>query len=341
MTMSRQGGVALLMVLLCLALSGLLLAGLAEEGRRDLRRLSLLQAETQARFHARGAELLVERALTDPAARLAPAWWRRLAGEPQRLETPEGHVEVRIRDLRTCFNLNSLAGPDAALAERQLQRVLRGSAERGLTPHRLVARLADWVDADSQPRPDSLDGLDYALLDPPRTTADAPLVDLSELNWLAPLDPERYRRHPSLCVMPDTGPWRLNLNSLREDQLPMLEALLEDRVPGPQLARLIAARPPAGYTGIDEVQAVLGNQADWLRELGNRMTLAPDYLELGITVSIGDTPYRFQRLLQAEGVSNWSPRVAAARVRTLARRSEGMIPTTAETGQTRPEDETP
>lgn len=318
--MKRQQGVALIMVLLCLALAATLMVDLAEQGRRDIQRLGRLQAETQARLHAHGAELLARRMLTDPGGRRSPRWWRWLAGEPRVLPTDEGEVSLRLRDRRTCFNLNALAGEDAALAERQLRHLL-GPSGAGEDPGRLAARLADWVDADNRPRPDSLDGLDYARSTPPRTSADAPLADLSEMNWVEPLDPGRFRRHPDLCALPDRGPWRLNLNALEARHLPLLDALFEGRVSRDRLSRLIAARPDAGFTGIEDLHARLGGRADWLDTLGDRLTLSPDYVELHIDVSVGGHRFRFTRLLKAEGVSNWHPSVPAARVLGLARGS--------------------
>ncbi|MBS9403126.1 type II secretion system minor pseudopilin GspK [Halomonas sp. TRM85114] len=318
--MRRQRGVALIMVLLCLALVAFLMTEFTEQGRRDIQRLARLQAETQARFHAQGAELLAQRMLTDPTGRRSAQWWRWLGGEPRRLPTDEGEVVLRLQDERTCFNLNALAQQETALVERQLRRLLtlEGAQEN---PDRLVARLADWIDADAQPRPGSLDGVDYVSSVPSRTSADMPLADISEINWVEPLDPSRVRRHPSLCVLPDRGPWRLNLNTLAADQLPLLDALFEGQISRDSLSRLIAARPEAGFTGLDDLQARLGGQAEWLRELGDRLTLSPDYVTLHIEIEVSGQRFRFTRLLQAEGVSNWTPSVPAARVRVLARSS--------------------
>lgn len=318
--MKQQRGVALIMVLLCLALVAFLLAEFTEQGRRNIERLARLQAETQARFHAHGAELLAQRMLTNPTGRQSAQWWRWLAGEPRRLSTDEGEVVLRLRDGRSCFNLNTLAREDTALAERQLHRLLtlEGTPEN---PDRLVARLADWIDADAQPRPGSVDGVDYARLVPARTSANMPLTDISEINWVEPLDTSRARRHTSLCALPDRGPWRLNLNTLAADQLPLLDALFEGQVSRDSLSRLIAARPEAGFTGFEDVQARLGGQAEWVRELGDRLTLSPDYVMLHIETEVIGQRFHFTRLLQAEGVSNWTPSIPATRVHVLARGS--------------------
>lgn len=319
---SRQRGVALLMVLLCLALVGMVLASLAEDGRNDIHRLGLLQAETQARFHIQGAEIIAQRALTDAAVRQASLWWQSLAGKPLEYPTDEGRIRLVVRDLRSCFNLNALAGSDATLAAEQLTRLLAGrpvSALGGLTPATFVARLADWIDADTQPRDNSLDGVDYARGSPPRVSADTLLTDISELNWLEPLDSTRFQALGDLCVLPDSGAWRLNLNSLQLAQLPLLEALFQGQVARGDLIRLINARPAIGYSGIDAVRAQLGSDNAWLERYGDRLTLTPDYLELRVSVEVGDYRFHARRLLKAEGISSWSPYTPASRVRILSR----------------------
>ncbi|OBX33839.1 general secretion pathway protein K [Halomonas elongata] len=104
------GGAALLMVLLCLALVSLTLTSLSEQGRRDLARLSELQAQTQADFYAQGAEVIARRALTDAAVRQAGLWWQSLRGRSLSYPTDHGRIHLNVEDLRGCLNLNALAG---------------------------------------------------------------------------------------------------------------------------------------------------------------------------------------------------------------------------------------
>lgn len=321
---SRQRGAALLMVLLCVALCAILLASIAREGRRDITRLSLIQTETQADFYAHGAEIIAIRGLTDAAVRQASLWWQTLAGKPLDYPTDEGHLRLVVQDLRTCFNVNALAGDNADLAIRQLRYWLAHQPQerlRGLSPDAFVARLSDWIDSNTQARDNSLDGADYARFDPPRTSADTWLRDASELNWLAPLDVSRAATLPQLCALPETTPWQLNLNSITLRQLPLLEALFEGQVPRGTLIRLINARPATGYHDLDAVRTQAGANSDWLETYANRLTLTPDYLSLDITLTIGSENFHFVRLLKAEGVSGWNPTAPAARVKVLQRRN--------------------
>ncbi|MES3675824.1 type II secretion system minor pseudopilin GspK [Halomonas elongata] len=324
---TRQDGAALLMVLLCLALVSLTLTSLSEQGRRDLARLSELQAQTQADFYAQGAEVIARRALTDAAVRQAGLWWQSLRGRSLSYPTDHGRIHLNVEDLRGCLNLNALAGTGADLARRQLTHYidhhLQGRPVAGLSTDALLARLMDWMDSDGVARSGSLDGPDYAndvrAGLGPRTTANAPLADISEINWLAPLDSRRSRRLPEgLCAYPDTGPLALNLNSLPVERVALLDSLLEGRVPRGRLERLLRSRPAAGYQSVDAVRIALGDPDDF-NDLARRLTLTPDLLRLHIRIEIGDRQYRYVRLLQAEGVSPWQPRVPAARVRILQR----------------------
>lgn len=167
-----------------------------------------------------------------------------------------------------------------------------------------------------------MDGADYARLDPPRLSADSAMRDASELNWLAPLDTHRYRRLDALCAIPDSGPWRLNLNSLAADDLPLLDALFVGEVNRADLATLITARPPGGYPSVDAVRSALGGDAPWLTPLGNRLTLTPDHLALNIRITLDGHHYYFYRQLLAEGTSAFQPRQPAVRVQVLSRRSD-------------------
>lgn len=321
---ARQGGAALLMVLMAMALVSATLTGLTLQGQRELTRLQLEHQETQAHFYARGAEIIARRGLTDAAVRHADLWWQTLAGRPLVYPTDEGELRLVVRDLRRCFNINALVGDNATLARRQLLYWLAqyaGERPAPLTPDAFVARLTDWVDADSIAYEGSMDGVDYARQQPPRLSADSFMVDESELNWLAPLDRNRYTRFPELCVLPDDGPWRLNLNSLSPDDLPLLDALFVGRVDRGELATLLRARPPGGYQSLDEIRHTLGGTSEWLNEFGNRLRLTPDYLELDIRITLDSRHYYFHRRLLAEGTSAFSARQPAARVVVLSRRS--------------------
>jgi len=331
MALNNQRGAALLMVLMAMALVSMMLTSLALQSHRDITRLQFQQQETQARFYARGAEIIAQRALTDLAVRRAALWWQTLAGQPLDYPTDEGTLRLEVEDQRRCFNVNSLAADDPELAQRQLLYWLANYADTRLDvpPGEFVARLTDWVDSDNIAREGGMDGADYARLDPPRLSADTAMRNISELNWLGPLDTGRYRRFEALCAIPESRPWRLNLNSVGPDELPLLDALFEGQVDRAVLATLIKARPPGGYPSIDAVRDALGGEAEWLDSYGNRITLTPDYLALHIRITLDGTPYYFYRQLLAEGTSAFQPLQPAARVQVLSRRSGYSTPRAA------------
>lgn len=118
--MRSQRGAALLMVLMAMALVSITLTALTLQGQHQLTRMQLQQKATQARFYARGAEIIAQRALTDAAVRQTTLWWQTLAGQPLDYPTDQGALRLIVNDLRSCFNINSLAGEDPALAQQQL-----------------------------------------------------------------------------------------------------------------------------------------------------------------------------------------------------------------------------
>lgn len=319
----HQRGMALIMALLCLAVVSVLLTNLTTRGRQDIARLDLLQAETQARFVMRGAEILVQRALTEPEVRQTGLWWQTLRGRPFTWDLEQGSLTLWVEDLRTCFNLNALGGPQAELTARQLEYWLEqghGDFLQALSPEGFSNALQDWIDADGSARNGSMDGMDFATQDPPRISADAVLADLSEVNWITPLDSQRFRRLPNeLCVLPETSPWRLNLNTLPASRLDLMSALFEGEAPPQQLQRLILERPASGYRSAEQVRQTLGENADWFESMGRRLTLTPDLLRIHQIIEIGRHRFRSTRLVQAEGVSGWHPMGPASRVHLLSR----------------------
>ncbi len=323
--MRRQRGVALLMVLFALALIGMGLPLLLEQGRSELERARLLQQRIQARSLADAAERLAIEALTSKRWRSSPLFWQAQRGEWLSYPAEQGEVRLRIRDLRSCFNVNALAGSEAEQARAQLLYLLThnqltqtGMGEERLSPLQLVDRLGDWIDNDSQPRAQGAESDSYLRAEPPALAANAMLSDISELNYLLPADPGRYRRYPQLCSLPDDDGLRLNLNALTLQQLPLFEALYQGRQSAQLLRKLILSRPATGYADAAAVRQVLGGlDPQLMASLLAGLVLNSDLFQLQVEVTLDGESYRFQRLLKAQGVSRWAARVPAQRVQRL------------------------
>lgn len=317
----KQSGVALLMVLFALALIGMGLPLLLEQGRGELERARLVHQRVQARSMVDAVEAMAVEALTDKRWRRSPLFWQALQGEWIDYSADGGEVRLRLHDLHGCFNINALAGEDVENARGQLLYLLSaGETRRGsLSATQLVDRATDWVDANARARPAGAESDGYLRMDPPTLSADTPMADITELNSLLPIDPARFLHYPELCAIAETQGWRLNLNALTLEQLPLLDALYRGRVSLDTLRRLILARPDTGYADASAVRALLSDMAaDEVDTLLSRLILNGNYYRLEIEVVQDDRRYRFVRDLKALGVSQWAARVPAQRVERLA-----------------------
>lgn len=310
----RQQGVALLMVLMALALFAGGLLWLTQQGREEIEQTRQLQARIQARAADTAARAFAMQAMRDPAWRDSPLFWQALRGLPLPYRFDGGEARLLLRDLRTCFNLNALVGEDAARARRQLAHLL-GGGRASMEDDRLIDSLIDWIDNDQQSHVQGYENDQYLRLPQPRLAANQLLRDTSELNLLLPADPQRYLLHPQLCALPDTGGWRLNANALTLQQLPLLEALYEHRLPRSLLTRLLTARPAGGYRDAEDMRRHLGAMdEDSFRLLTEGLLLSSEHFLLGIEIRLDEVSYRTLHQVEVRGVSRWHSRVAAQQV---------------------------
>lgn len=312
----RQQGAALLMVLMVLAMLAGGLAWLVQEGRAQVDGVRLVQQRVQARAMERAALAFAEQALQDPAWRASPLFWQALRGQPLPYAFAGGSATLRIRDLHTCFNVNSLLGSDAERAERQLQHLLGGN----MAAMQFTHALADWIDSDHQAHLDGAENDHYLRQSPPRLAANQMMLDMSELNLLLEPDPQRQARYPQLCALPETTGWRLNANALTLDHLPLLEALYEGEVSRALLARIVSARPADGYRDAGALRQALGALDDATFErLSEGLLLNSGHFVLQLELEQDARVLRSQYQVHARGVVQWHARVPAQQVRVTRR----------------------
>ncbi|PWB30243.1 general secretion pathway protein GspK [Pseudomonas sp. SDI] len=316
MARKHQGGAALLMVIVVLALLAAGLTWLVQDGRQQVDAVRLLQQRLQARGMEQAGLAFAEQALQDPTWRTSPLFWQALRGQPLSYAFAGGSAQLRIRDLHGCFNVNALIGEDAERAERQLRRLLGDD----LAAERLTQALADWIDSDSQSRLHGAENDQYRRQSPPRLAANQMMLDMSELNLLLEPDPQRQARYPQLCALPETTAWRLNANSINLDQLPLLDALYEGEFAPSLLTRIVTARPAGGYRDAAALRSALGALDDQAFEkLSEGLLLNSRHFLLQLQFEQDQQMLRSQFQVRAQGVVQWHALVPAQRVQVLSR----------------------
>jgi general secretion pathway protein K len=171
-----------------------------------------------------------------------------------------GEAEGRLVDGGNCFNINSVAQGDnptlltarpLGIAEfANLMRVLGVPQSSALE---IADSAADWVDADSAPRPNGAEDAAYASGDKPYRPANTLFAEVTELRAVAGMSPDIYQRvRPLLCALPTTDLSPLNLNTLRSDQAPLIAMLAPEAIGIGAARQVLARRPPAGWTNISQ-----------------------------------------------------------------------------------------
>lgn len=253
----EERGAALLTVLLLVAV----ISGLAVVALDKLRLATRLAANgaaaDQARGFAIGAEalaiarvgLLSDRRLARTS--LARNWMNRA----YRVPVPGGGITARLADGGNCFNLNSVvAGADPTkLAVRPVGVAQFVGLMQALNvPQReaeaVAWALADWIDGDIVPQPLGAEDEVYARADTPYRTGNTFVADSSELRAVAGVSPMLYATlKPFLCALPTADLAPINVNTLEEEQAPLIAMLIPGVLPVASARALIAARPADGW----------------------------------------------------------------------------------------------
>lgn len=207
----NQRGAALLIALIAVALASVIALGLVERSQRALARTEALVATERSWQYARGMQALVAETLRrarsgeiDPIV-LDGAW-----SEPY--EVPGGVIQGRLLDRNGLFNVNALAHPDAARADRAAEAFARLLEALGLDPV-IADELNDWLEGARMPRPGSAADDWYMRLNPPYRTAGTTLAHESELAWLRSVDEEVLATlSDHVTALPDTA-LQVNVNA--------------------------------------------------------------------------------------------------------------------------------
>lgn len=297
--MKRHQGMALLVVMLLLALMATLAVSINQFWYSAFNRTLTQQSRIQAKWSLLGAEIfarqwLAESLQSEPAVHFGQRW----AQADQALRTEDGSIGITFRDAQACFNINTLnyrfrpAQPPALEPDKGTVAIVSTDIVREVFDALLanlgfsaaeIQRLGDDIQARLAP------GL-------------VAFSDISELRPLPGVSRERFLQlRPLLCALPDQKP-EININTLGDEQLPLLQALFLNKTSRQALQPLLAARPLNGWNNVSDPTFQQALQALRLPTLEGEklLTTRSHYFYALLTTESDRGSYQLQSFLRYE-----------------------------------------
>ena len=305
-----ERGAALITVLLLVAVMSILAVALLDDIRFGIRRAVNANENGQAQWYALGAEALAKNriaqlARSDGRTSLAGNWPERSFDYP----LDNGRMALRLADGGACFNLNSVVEGAGELLQRRDRGAAQfltlllalGFAEQDAAS--LTAALVDWIDSDLLREPGGAEDEAYAAAPVARRTAGTLMAEASELRAVHGVTEEVYRRlRPFVCALPTADLTRINANTLPAARAVLLTTVTDGRLLPADAMRLVAMRPPEGWTNMAEVNAAppvaaLGGGGG----LGEQVSLVTRFFHLEADVRYGAGEVMCSSLFEKNG----------------------------------------
>ena len=295
-SMNQQRGIALIYVLLIFAMITLMASQMVtslwlhtEKNTRFLERI-------QAKHHALSAEqyvaLLLEQDFEEDKKKKRQVdhererWNVKTVGYP----VEQGGIEVQIVDENGRFNLNWLTA-EALDGKRYISQFETILKNLGIDTQ-LTYTIKDWIDREQEPSETRAEDNHYLVLDPPRRTADFPLVSLSELRLIQGVGKEEFELlSPLVTTLPKES--KVNVNSA----LPEVLRSLSDKITEGDAQTIIDSRTGEGFAKLEDMTklpALKDKTAD-LKAAG--FEFSSSYFNVYIKATYRDTVFYMRTLL--------------------------------------------
>lgn len=189
--------------------------------------------------------------------------------------------------------------PDEAEA---FQRLLENAIPEldAYTKDVVTDSLMDWLDDDDKISRDGAEDPDYSSLINPYLAANNLMASKSEIRLVNGVDPNWIMKLlPHICVIPNLDRVQININTLTEEQAPLLAALTGLNVDDAQ--SLISSRPMAGFKN---KQSFISDPVFGTEPLSNAkhewFTLNTDYFLLRTKTRYNNASFAMTSLLKVD-----------------------------------------
>lgn len=264
----KERGAALLTVLMIVAAMSVAALAITKAVTDATQRSQALDSQAQLGLYAVAAEEVAKARMADVLAPLENRLFAGLPGlgEPQIIPVDGGVFTVTARDATNCFDVNTLttSGDNGQLvgdvsAQRTYQALLTAAIEQGYVSDisGLAASVTDWMDANSVPANGGAEDSYYLSEVPSYRTSGQKLATIDELRAIRGYTPDILQAiAPLICVLPEDMSLQrqqLNINTLTEEQAPLLQAVLGDTLSLDDVKGLILSRPQGGWPDVESL----------------------------------------------------------------------------------------
>jgi len=260
----RQRGVALITVLMILVIMVSIAATMTGRMTLSLKRTEGLIFSQKAYWYGQasaqmGKKILDENFSDSRVVSLDQMW----ATPNMVFPLENGQIAGQIRDLRSCFNVNTLAEADqndiSALPLRQFQHLLEVLGINEYGAQMIAESTRDWID-ENETSNAALGAEDsyYQARGVPHLTANNLMTDISELRSVQGVGPKTYEKiAPYLCAIPSREQ-KINVNTVDIEQVEILYALFKDElnISVDDLKNFLQDRPFSGWASVDQFFAM-------------------------------------------------------------------------------------
>lgn len=257
---SRQGGAALLIVLMLLAIMSAMAAEMTLSFQAQLQRTRMANHQLQRNYDIDLAEQLalanlIRDKIDNDKQTAANQYW----AQPQtrHLSGTENTLSWQLHDAQNCFNINALATTPAESLDtppyplQVFTALMQNAGFDRSTSDELAQSIADYIDSDDSPRLHGAEDDYYLLRAPPLLSANQPLFLPGELRGIKGMTDKIYQKIvPYLCVYP-TDTLTININSLSEKNAPLLMALFLNSITESDALALLRKQPEQGWQTAD------------------------------------------------------------------------------------------
>jgi general secretion pathway protein K len=314
-------GVALITVLLIVALAAVLVTQMTGRLQLQMQRTSNISMNQQAYWYAMGAEAFAKTILIeafkdeDDVTHLEQMWAQGETSYP----VDFGQITGEIFDMQACFNLNALRVDRSAITARTTKPPIQEAFEKlivsldveGVTAFEaeyMTDALVDWLDNDSAiASAGGAEDNDYSSKEFPYLPANNYLASITELRLIEHFTiPVINQLKKFVCVIPNSDLHQINLNTINDDQVKLIEFLLD--IPLADVENALADRKGDGYKQKTEFfshQSIV-KHTGITQEQKDQFTVDSEYFRLKSIASFNNSYFALNSLMKVESNNNIS-----------------------------------